>query len=107
VKELLPFLVFLVVVIGLLVFSARARRRQAALADEQAGRIGVGSEVMTTSGLYGVVAARNDEDGTVTLAIAPGVEVKWALAALRDVESLPDRYRAGAGDSAAHPAEDD
>jgi preprotein translocase subunit YajC len=92
VKDLLPFIIFLVVVIGLLGFSARARRRQAVTAAEQAAHITVGSEVMTTSGLYGTVVARNDDE-TVLLAIAPGVEVKWAIAALRDLASLPDQYR--------------
>ncbi len=43
---------------------------------------------MTTSGLYGTVVGINDDD-TVQLAIAPGVEVKWVLAALRDVASIP------------------
>ena len=52
----------------------------------------VGSEVMTTSGLYGTVVAVGEDD-TVTLSIAPGVEVKWAFAALRDVASLPAQYR--------------
>jgi preprotein translocase subunit YajC len=92
VKSLIPFLVFLLVVVGLLVFSARARRRQARLQVDRSQRIGVGSEVMTTSGLYGTVVARN-EDETVIMSIAPGVEVKWALAALRDVASLPQQYR--------------
>jgi preprotein translocase subunit YajC len=92
VKTLLPFLIFLLVVVGLLVFSARARRRQAQVQHERAERIGVGSEVMTTSGLYGTVVARNDDE-TVVMSIAPGVEVKWALAALRDVDSLPVEYR--------------
>ncbi len=58
----------------------------------RAERIGVGTEVMTTSGLYGTVVGRHD-DGTVTLSIAPGVEVKWALAALRDAASVPTQYR--------------
>jgi preprotein translocase subunit YajC len=92
VKSLLPFLIFVLVVIGLLVFSARARRRQAQVQHERAERIDVGSEVMTTSGLYGTVVARSDDE-TVTMSIAPGVEVKWALAALRDIESLPPQYR--------------
>jgi preprotein translocase subunit YajC len=92
VKSLLPFLIFMIVVIGLLVFSARARRRQAQAQTERAERISVGSEVMTTSGLYGTVVARNDDE-TVLLSIAPGVEVKWALPALRDIESLPMQYR--------------
>ena len=91
-NSLVPFLLFLVVIVGLIAFSARARRRQAAVAEERAERIGVGSEVMTTSGLYGTVVARNDDD-TVMMSVAPGVEVRWALAALRDVESLPAQYR--------------
>jgi preprotein translocase subunit YajC len=92
VNSLVPFLVFMIVVIGLLAFSARARRRQAQIQHERAERIRVGSEVMTTSGLYGTVVARNDDE-TVLLSIARGVEVKWALAALRDLESLPTQYR--------------
>jgi preprotein translocase subunit YajC len=95
VKSLVPFIIFLIVVIGLIAFSARARRRQAAAAAERAEHIAVGSEVMTTSGLYGTVVARNDDE-TVMMSVAPGVEVKWALAALRDVESLPAQYRQSA-----------
>lgn len=87
-----PVIAFSVVVLGLLGFSARARRRQAAAEDERLQRIAVGSEVMTTSGLYGTVVARNDDE-SVQLSIAPGVEVKWAFAALREVSTLPDRYR--------------
>jgi Preprotein translocase subunit YajC len=52
---------------------------------------------MTTSGLYGTVTAVNQEDDTVLLSIAPGVEVKFAFAALRDAASLPTQYRAGTG----------
>jgi preprotein translocase subunit YajC len=47
---------------------------------------------MTTSGLYGTVVAVNDDE-TAILAIAPGVEVRWAMAALRDPASLPTAYR--------------
>lgn len=91
-KSLIPFLIFIVVVGALLVFSTRARRRQAQAEVDRSERIGVGSEVMTTSGLYGTVVARHEDD-TVIMSIAPGVEVKWALAALRDIASLPAQYR--------------
>jgi len=86
------YLVVLVVLVGMLFLSMRNRRRQALAETERAQQIGVGTEVMTTSGLYGTVVAK-DEDGTVRLSIAPGVEVKWALAALRDVASLPDQFQ--------------
>lgn len=86
--QYLPLLVFVVLVVGFLLFMARARRRQAAGQVAQSERIGVGTEVMTTSGLYGTVVAKHG-DGTVALSIAPGLEVRWELAALRDVASLP------------------
>ncbi len=86
------YLIPLVVILGLLFYSQRTRRRQVAEELVRAERIGVGTAVMTTSGLYGTVVARN-EDGTVRLSIAPGVEVKWALAALRDAPTIPKQYR--------------
>lgn len=88
----LPYVLFAVVILGLLAFSARARRRQAEAETQRSENITVGTEVMTTSGLYGVVVARNDDE-SVQLSIAPGVEVKWAFAALREVDTLPSRYR--------------
>jgi preprotein translocase subunit YajC len=98
-SAVLPYLIFILVVIGLLGFAARARRRQSQTQADQASRISVGSNVMTTSGLYGTVVARNDDD-SVQMSIAPGVEVRWALAALRDVESLPPRFHIDRDDPA-------
>jgi preprotein translocase subunit YajC len=89
----LPLLAFVVVLAILIAIAARARRRQAAAQAELVQRIGVGTDVMTTSGLYGTVVATND-DGTVQLSIAPGLEVKWELLALRDRAALPPRLTA-------------
>lgn len=84
--------VVILVLVTLLMLARRARGR-AAVVDAQLRRdIAVGSHVMTTSGLYGSVVAINSDD-TVILAIAPGVEVRWAFAALRDAATLPPRYR--------------
>jgi preprotein translocase subunit YajC len=89
-----PYLVVFVLLGALLLVSVRNRKRAMADQVERAERIGVGTEVMTTSGLYGTVVAKHD-DGTVLLSIAPGVEVKWASAALRDASSLAEGYRRG------------
>jgi preprotein translocase subunit YajC len=78
----------------MVLFSVRNRRRQVAEEMVRVSRIDVGTDVMTTSGLYGTVVAKHD-DATVLLNIAPGVEVKWAAAALRDAASLSDTYRRG------------
>ena len=102
----ITLIVLVVVFAGMLAFTSRARRRQSAQLTAQAASIAVGGEVMTTSGLYGTVVARNADD-TVLLAIAPGVEVKWALAALREVSSLPGQYQPAGhdDDSDGRPAE--
>ena len=102
------FIVILVVLLGFYALTMRNRKRQHEKQRDMEGRLTFGTEVMTTSGLYGTIVGRNDDD-TVQLAIAPGIEVKWALAALRDVKSLPAQYRKGidpqADDSA--PGADD
>src|ERR1700712_5723918 len=88
-NSLLP----IIIVIFLLVAMTLSRRnRQRALAEQQHRReeIRFGTEVVTTSGLYGTVVGINDDD-TVQLAIAPGVEVKWVVAALQDVASIPPK----------------
>ncbi|HET9014354.1 MAG TPA: preprotein translocase subunit YajC [Thermomicrobiaceae bacterium] len=88
----LPYVVVFAIFVVLALVTRRNRRRQVAAEQVRVSQIGAGSQVMTTSGLYGTVV-RRDDDGTVLLAIAPGVEVKWAIAALREADSLPERYR--------------
>ena len=89
-----PYLVPIAVLFAVFYFGQRKRRAQLAQEMVRISQIGFGDEVMTTSGLYGTVVGRND-DGTAQVVIAPGVEVRWALAALRDAQSLPDQYRKG------------
>jgi preprotein translocase subunit YajC len=88
------YVVVFALLAGLLLISIRNRKKAVVDQAERAERITVGTEVMTTSGLYGTVVAKHD-DGTVLLAIAPGVEVKWATAALRDADALAQNYRQG------------
>jgi len=95
VKNALPLIILAALLLAMLLFTRRNRERAAAQQTRLRDRIGFGTDVMTTSGLYGTVVGVNGDD-TVQLSIAPGVEVKWAIAALRDVESLPNQYRQGA-----------
>jgi preprotein translocase subunit YajC len=91
--NLLPILILALLMVGMIVYTRRNRARSA-IADQQRRQSLVpGSEVMTTSGLYGTVVSVNPEDDSVLLSIAPGVEVKWTIAALRSVGELPPRYR--------------
>jgi preprotein translocase subunit YajC len=99
------YVILAILIIGAFMLSRRSKSRMAAREFAQRANITFGTEVMTTSGLYGTVVGINDDD-TVQLSIASGVEVKWALAALRDAASLPPRYRGPiSGDSTDEPAD--
>jgi preprotein translocase subunit YajC len=78
----------LLLVLGLgvvLILPSRARARLAQRAQELQDSLTVGTEVMTTSGLYGRVIALHER--TLDLEIAPGVVVQWARAAIAEVHS--------------------
>jgi preprotein translocase subunit YajC len=85
VSSALTLILFAALLVAMLLFTRRARQRQATQQAQARDRITFGSQVMTTSGLYGTVVGLNGDE-TVQLSIAPGVEVKWALTALRDVQ---------------------
>jgi preprotein translocase subunit YajC len=92
VTQIFPLLLLTLVLVAMMAFSRRNKQRAAAADAVRRERITTGTDVMTTSGLYGTVVSVND-DGTVLLSIAPGVEVRWTIAALREVSELPDQYR--------------
>lgn len=98
-SQTVPLIVLAVLFIGVVTYSRRTKQRAAAADSARREHLRPGAEVMTTSGLYGTVAAVNDDD-TVLLSIAAGVEVRWSVAALREVSELPDRYRGPIADPA-------
>jgi preprotein translocase subunit YajC len=102
--NLLPILILALLMVGMIVYTRRNRARSAIAEQQRRQNLVPGSEVMTTSGLYGTVVSVNPDDDSVLLSIAAGVEVKWTIAALRIVGELPPRYRdAIGGGSEAQP----
>ena len=94
VREILPLVIVVLVFVGLLTFNRRNRDRTARADAQRRSALHPGSSVMTTSGLYATVVGIDLDADTAVLSVAPGVEVTWAIAALREREELPDRYRA-------------
>ncbi len=108
----LALVIVLALLAGAVLLAQRARQRAGVSTARLQETIVAGTQVMTTSGLYGTVVAVNSDD-TVILSIAPGIEVRWAFAALRDAAALPPRYRGpvspeadGGGPDAAPPGMD-
>jgi preprotein translocase subunit YajC len=102
--EIFPLLLLALLLVAMMVFSRRTKQRAAVADALRRERITTGTDVMTTSGLYGTVVSVND-DGTVLLSIAPGVEVRWTIAALREVTELPEQYREPIAGAAEHPGQ--
>lgn len=103
--QALPLIILAALLVGMVAFSRRNKQRAAAADLARRERIGAGTEVMTTSGLYATVVSVND-DGSAVLSVAPGVEVRWTVAALREVTELPDQYRQPIAGAATDPATD-
>lgn len=75
--------------IGLIYFGfIRPQRARARRASQQSEQLVPGVQVMTTAGLYGTVAAV--EDDAVLIEVAPGVTTRWAKAAIARVVPPPE-----------------
>lgn len=76
-------------VLLLVLLTSRARRQQRALAAAQA-TVRPGLRVMTTSGLHATVVSLENES-TVVLEVAPGVNTRWAKLAIAEIfDETPD-----------------
>jgi preprotein translocase subunit YajC len=88
VKDLAGFLPFVLIALVFWFLIVRPqRRRQQDLASTQS-TLGVGSEVMLGSGIFGRVASLDDE--TIGLELSPGTTVKVARQAVVKVLDRPD-----------------
>jgi preprotein translocase subunit YajC len=92
------FLVILVVfgaAIYLLVL--RPQRSRMRRAEQNRREVSIGQRVMTASGMYGTVAAV--EDDAVLLEVAPGVTTRWARAAIGRVVDTEEALGLDGGQS--------
>lgn len=82
----------LLVLVAFFVLVVRPQRVRLREAQRVRASLAVGQRVMTTAGLHGTLRAIDDADDTVLLEVAPGVQVRWAAAAVaRVLEPAADR----------------
>ncbi len=81
--ELLPLLLMFGLLGVMMYFMSRRQRRAQEQQQALQNSLAVGDRVMTTSGLYGTVTDTDNEQ-TVSIEIAPGVETEWLRAAVRE-----------------------
>ncbi len=74
-------LFFAVLLVGLYLLLIRPQRARARHLGQVRAALAVGTRVMTSAGLIATVASI-DDDGTVLLEIAPGVQARFAAEAV-------------------------
>lgn len=80
----LPLILIVLVGYFLLIRPARMRQRRAM---ENRAAIEPGVEVTTTAGMLATVTSVDEEDGTITLEIAPGVQARFVKGAIAHVNT--------------------
>ena len=74
----------------------RQRAQQALVASLE-----VGDDVMTTGGIFGTIVEIDDDEGTVTVEIAPGTRVRMLRQGISQRFVEDDVYEDGEGDETA------
>ena len=82
-RALLPLLFLALIFVVLVVLPMRSRTRQLQQTRQMQAALTVGTDVMTTSGLYGRIVGLDDD--TVELEASPGVVFRWARAAIAEI----------------------
>ncbi|MDQ1702384.1 MAG: preprotein translocase subunit YajC [Frankiaceae bacterium] len=75
------YIIFPVILLAMYFLMIRPQRARAQRMKALQSSVNVGSEVITTAGVYGRIVAENEDD-TVLLEIAPGVPIRIARAAI-------------------------
>ena len=88
-NPLVQFLPFLVLGGLFYLLLIRPQQRRAKAQRALINAVEVGEDIITTSGIYGTVTALDDEQGTVDVEIAPGVEVRMLRAGIGRL-AVPD-----------------
>lgn len=84
-SDILYILVLVAPLVAIWLLLIRPAQRRSQEAAALAASVQVGQEVVTTSGLFGRVTAL--DEGTVTLLVAPGVELRYDRRAVGRVVS--------------------
>lgn len=93
--SLMPLLMVALLFVAMYFMMIRPQQKRRRELEQMHASLGPGDEVVTIGGLYGTVAAVEDE--TVTLEVAPGVRVRYAKAAIARVNSKAHGIIAGDG----------
>jgi preprotein translocase subunit YajC len=74
----------------MLFLMMRSQRKKAAQQQNLQKSAGIGSEIMTTAGIFGTIVDEDEDEGTIVLEIAPGTQIKLIRGAISRVVDEDD-----------------
>ena len=82
--------IFLLLLLGMpamLFWMMRSQRKKAAQQQDLQRSARIGSEIMTTAGIFGTIVDEDEDEGTIILEIAPDTHIKLIRGAIARVVS--------------------
>jgi preprotein translocase subunit YajC len=76
----------------MLFLMMRSQRKKAAQQQKLQSGARIGSEIMTTAGIFGTIVDEDEDEGTIVLEIAPGTQIKLIRGAIARVVDEDDDY---------------
>jgi preprotein translocase YajC subunit len=74
----------------MLFLMMRSQRKKTAQQQNLQSSARLGSEIMTTAGIFGTIVDEDEDEGTIVLEIAPGIQIKLIRGAIARVVSEDD-----------------
>ena len=88
-----PLILLLLLGMPVMLFlMMRSQRRKASQQQSLQRSAGIGSEIMTTAGIFGTIVDEDEDEGTIILEIAPGTQIKLIRGAIARVVSEDEEY---------------
>jgi preprotein translocase subunit YajC len=101
----ISILIFVLLIAGMYFLMIRPQQRRNRQVQQMQSRLGLGDEVMTGSGIYGTIVEFDEIAGTVTIEVAPEVDIKFAKGAIARVIT-PAPHEQGDGPTYPTAADD-
>jgi preprotein translocase subunit YajC len=88
-------------IVGFYFLLIRPQRNRQRAAQALVASLEVGDDVMTTGGIFGTIVEIDDDEGTVTVEIAPGTRIRMLRQGISQRFVEDDVYEDGEGDETA------
>jgi preprotein translocase subunit YajC len=100
-SSLIGFVLPVLLIVGFYFLLIRPQRNRQRAQQALVASLEVGDDVMTTGGIFGTIIEIDDDEGTVTVEIAPGTRIRMLRQGISQRFVEEETYGDGEGDETA------